>query len=411
MKYHLHYIKLLLLMFCIGGAVSACKDYDDEKKESDKPELTIFIHQPYSGLESYLDHDLQEVNKALRNNPEICKKINILYFRNNYITGKLYKKNYHIDPTTGEESIEDVLLKEYPLSQTDYTTFSGLHQILSDVVSIGKTDKYGMVIGCHGSGWIPTKEDKSSRAASGDKVIRKVFGKIDNDTYNATYKTLGKAIEATGKKMEFILVDDCYSQNIEVAYDLRNASNFLIASITEMGGDGQDYETAIPHLLEGNYKAICDYNKDYYTQVGNPWKTSTISITDCSQVESMVSIMKEIYSSANLNDVDRDALQVFDGYDCEYGYNIFYDFSQYVHLLCNDAPLLAKFDAQMKKLIVYNVFTPEFNSVFFDYGAHHKIPDHNYLRPITTCCGITCSDPCTERQNDWKETSWYKATH
>lgn len=407
MKNSLHYIKLLLLMFCIGGAVSACSDDKKENETPVNPELTIFIHQPKSGLEYHLDNDLKEVNKALLNNPDIRKRVNILYFRNSDITGKLYKKTYRKDSNTGQEYIEDVLQKEYPLSKTDYTTFSGLHQILSDVVSIGKTDKYGMVIGCHGSGWIPTKEDKSSRAANDTKVIRKSFGKTDDDNYDTTYKTLGKAIEATGKKMEFILVDDCYSHNIEVAYDLRNACHFLIASITEIGPEGQDYETAIPRLFEGNYKGICDDNITYFTKAGNPWKTSTLSVSDCSQVEQMASIMKEIYSSTNLNEVDRNVLQVFDGYDCYIRYyNVFYDFSQYVHLLCNDAALLAKFDAQIQKLIVYNVHTPEFNSVYFS-----KQYSSDYLRPIKTCCGITCSDPCTELLSKWKETDWYKATH
>lgn len=401
-------------MFCIGGAVSACQRHenDAEKKETPvNPELTIFIHHPKSGLEGALNSDLQEVNKALLKNPEIRQKVNILFFQNNDISGKLYKKIYRKDSNIGNEYIEDVLQKEYPLSQTDYTTFSGLHQILSDVISIGKTDKYGMVIGCHGSGWLPTKEDKSSRAASGNKVIRKSFGITSNDKYDTTYKTLGKAIEATGKKMEFLLVDDCYSQNIEVAYDLRNACKFLMGSVTEMGADGQDYETAIPRLFEGNYKAICDDNIRYYTQgTGKSWGTSTVSLVDCSQVEQMASIMKEIYISTNLNNVERSKPQVLDGYDCEIGYNIFYDFSQYIHLLCNDASLLAKFDAQMQKLIVYNVFTTEFNSYFFHEG-HHHVMDANYLRPIKTCCGITCSDPCTEKQAEWKETDWYKATH
>lgn len=396
-------------MFCIGGAVSACSEKNDEKEPPVDPELTILIHQPKSGLENYLNQDLQEVNKVLLNNPEIRKKVNILYFRNNTTKGTLYKKTYHKDSDSGQEYIEDVIQHEYPLSQTDYTTFSGLHQILSDVISIGKTEKYGMVIGCHGSGWLPTKEDKSSRAASDTKVIRKSYGVTQDDKYDTTYKTLGKAIEATGKKMEFLLVDDCYSQNIEVAYELRNACDFLIASVTEMGADGQDYETAIPNLFAANYKAICDDTFAYYTKPANSWGTATLSVIDCSYAEQMATIMKDIYRNTNPSDVNRSSVQVLDGYDHYlYGYNIFYDFSDYVHQLCKQQNLIADFEAQLNKLIVYNVYTPEFNSAFFDGYYHDGKP---YLRPIRTCCGITCSDPCTERQAEWKETDWYKATH
>ncbi len=420
MKKSLYYIKLLLLMFCIGGAVSACKDHDDEKN-SDKPELTIFIHQPYSGLESYLDRDLREVNTALLNDPELCNKVNILFFRNNEIKGSLYKKVYHFAKNTGLAYIEDVLQKEYPLSQTDYTTFSGLNQILSDVISIGKTDKYGMVIGCHANGWIPTTEDKSSRAFdnihtdtytstnSEARSKRKVFGRTNNDRYDTTYKTLGKAIEATGKKFEFILIDDCNSQNIEVAYDLRNACNYLIGSVTEIGADGQSYDTAIPNLFAANYKAICDDTYTFYTKPGNTWGTATLSVIDCSQTDQMAAIMKRIYSNSDPSEVKRSSVQVLDGLDHYlYGYNFFYDFSDYVHQLCKDKNLIADYEAQLKKLVIYNVFTPEFNSAYFDgYYRDGK----QYRRPINTCCGISCSDPCTEKHTEWMDTSWYKATH
>ncbi|MCQ2254979.1 MAG: clostripain-related cysteine peptidase [Bacteroidaceae bacterium] len=413
MKENLYYIKLLLLMFCIGGAVSACKDYDEEKKESAKPELTIFMHQPYSGLEFYLNRDLEEVNQALLDNPELTKRINILFFRNDEITGRLYKKVYQKNKTTGEDFIEDVLLKEYPLSQTDYTSFSGLNKIISDIITIGKTEKYGMVIGCHSNGWLPTITDKSSRANNNilqaQTSKRKVFGRTSTEDFDTTYKTLGKAIEATGKKFEFILVDDCNSQNIEVAYDLRNACHYLIGSVTEIGADGQSYDTTIPNLFAANYEAICDNTLDYYTQPGNNWGTATLSVVDCSQAEQMASIMKAIYNQSDAATVNRSSVQVLDGYDhFLYGHNIFYDFSDYVHKLCDDQNLIADFEAQLQKLVIYNVFTPEFNSCFFDGYYRDGKP---YRRPIATCCGISCSDPCTEKLSEWKETAWYIATH
>ena len=393
-------------MFCIGGAVFACKENEVDNK-SYKPELTIFFHQPYSGLEYYLNRDLDEVNKALLEHPELIKKLNILYFRNNEISGKLYKKEYRKNKATGEAFIEDVLQKEYPLSQTDYTSFSGLHKIFSDVISIGKTDKYGMIIGCHANGWLPTTEDKSSRASYNNK--RKVFGRTSSDMYDTTYKTLGKAIEATGKRFEFILIDDCNSQNIEVAYDLRNSCHYLIGSVTEIGAEGQQYETAIQNLLAANYSAICDNTLAYYTQPGNSWGTATLSVIDCSQAEHMATIMKDIYKNSDPSDVKRSDVQILDGYDhFLYGYNIFYDFSDYVHILCKDQTLIANFDSQLKKLVVYNVYTPEFNSCFFDGYYRDGKP---YLRPLTTCCGISCSDLCSEKQTEWKETDWYKATH
>lgn len=414
MQKSLYYIKLLLLVLCIGGAVSACKKSDDEK-DSAKPELTILFHQPLSGLEYYLNKDLQEVNNALLNNPELSKKVNILYFRNDELVGKLYQKVLQQDPKTGELSVEDVEKKVYSLSQLDYTATSGLHQILSDVMSIGKTEKYGMVIGCHANGWIPTDEDKSSRANNNNiaekRITKRTFGKTNIDKYSTTYKTLGKAIEKTGKKLEFVLIDDCNSQNIEVAYDLRNACHYLIGSVTEIGANGMQYETTVPYLIAANYRAICDDTYAYYTAPDNSWGTATISVVDCSQTEQMALIMKEIYKKAGDVSVDRSSIQVLDGYDyplANLGYNIFYDFADYVRNLCTDANLLSQFNAQLSKLVVYNVYTPKFNSCFFDNFDEEGYP---YLRPLTSCCGISCSDLCSEKRTEWQQTAWYIATH
>jgi len=411
MQKSLHYIKLLLLVLCIGGAVSACKKSDDEKK-SVKPELTIFIHQPRSGIESYLDKDLEEVDKALLGNPELSQKVNVLYFRNNADSGKLYQKVYTKNKKSGLVTIENILKKEYPLAQTDYTSPTGLHQILSDVMSIGQTEKYGMVIGCHANGWLPSSITKSRADINTYQArnSKKVFGMTDNVKYDTSYETLARAIEQTGKKLEFLLIDDCNSQNIEVAYELRNACHYLIGSVTEIGIDGQSYDKVIPYLYAANYSAICDNTLSYYTATGNKWGTATLSVVDCSQAEQMAIVMKEINKTCSAASVTRGDVQVLDGYDQYYriGYNVFYDFSDYVHNLCSDDNMIARFESQLNRLIVYNIYTDKFNSCFFET---YDFDGNPYLRPLIKCCGISCSDLCSERQTEWQQTAWYIATH
>ena len=397
MKTTLKYIKLLLLVFCIGGAVSACKD-DDDEEEVRQPELTIFMHQPKSGLEYALSRDLEEVNRALLANLELEKKINVLYFRSDTKTGSLYKKPLAKDAKSGENYIKDVLLKEYSLESINYTTENGLQQILSDVISIGQTERMIMVLGCHGTGWLPTYEDKSQKI----KQKFKVYGTNIDKKYDTTFQTLGNAIEATGKQFEAIVMDICLSQNIEVAYDLRNSCHYLIGSITEVGKNGLPYEDVIPNLYTKNFSAVCDKAIEYYQKPDNTWKTATFSVIDCNEVEPMADIIKQI-NCAETNTVDRSTIQTFDGLDCtkEYGFNVLYDFSDYIHHYCGNKELLTKFDNQMKKLVVYNAFTPNFNADCFQ---------NYYLRPIKTCCGVTSSALCTEMQKEWQETNWYKRT-
>ncbi|MCF0243897.1 MAG: hypothetical protein HUK06_03910 [Bacteroidaceae bacterium] len=385
-------LRLMLGIVCCS-LLFACSDNLDEPEEPVVvPELTIFLHQPYGIDVGYLNGDLSEIDAAMKKHSEL-RKVNILYFRSNTISGSLYKKYYDKD-AQGQVVIRDSLLKSYPFSSVDYTTYSGLKTILSDVISIGKTEKIGMVIGCHSNGWLPTLEDKSSRA----------FGTTRQDKYDTTFKTLSKAIESLGKKFEFVLTDCCLCQNIEVAYDMRNTCKYLIGSVTEIGSSGQNYEKLIYRLYKEDYAGTCDDSYETYYKVTS-WNSATLSVVDCSQVDNMAAVMKRIYKTSK--DVERTELQVFDGYDyaSNFGYNVFYDFAEYVSKSCTESSLLADFNAVMSKLVTKNVYTPTYNSAFFPPQLSGT------GRKIRTCCGLSCSDPCTDRYDSLKETNWYKATH
>ena len=62
--------------------------------------------------------------------------------------------------------------------------------------------------------------------------------------------------------MEYILFDDCYMSSIEVAYELKDVADYLIASTCEVMAYGMPYATMGKHLLgTPDYRAICD---DFY---------------------------------------------------------------------------------------------------------------------------------------------------
>lgn len=403
----------VLLVFFTSGIFVSCRDYENEEENKFNPQLTIFIHQPTTkganpDLTSYMNTDLKEVDEAIKNG--LSKKANVIYFRSDLSMGNLYKKELTKD-SDGKPVVTDKLLKQYPIVETDYTTLSGLKRILSDVVAVGKTEKYGMIIGSHADGWIPTIEDKSSRTTASNKGIMKSFGQGYHGDYDTTYETLGMAIDEIGKQFEFILLDNCYSQNIEVAYDLRNACKYLIGSVTEIGAAGQNYKECLPLLADANYKAVCENYYNLYKDAPN-WKSATLSVIDCSYLREMAILMKQINESKT-NTVDRSAVQVLDGYDhSDYKYNIFYDLGDYVNHYCAVDMLNYSFNVVLSKLVVANYYTENFNSIHFD-GLIDIVDGKMFpmMRPIKTCSGVTCSDLCTQKQEDLKKTSWYFATH
>ncbi len=399
--------RFLLLTLLLSSFLLSCSHDNDEPEPQAPAEFTFLIFQPTTrganpDLTPYMDQDLREVDQAVKNG--LTRKANVIVFRGDLNISKLYRKELRKN-SQGRDTVVNVLLREYPVVETDYTSFTGLKRILTDVIAEGKTEHIGMTIGCHADGWLPTTEDKSARAP-----MMKSYGQGYHGDYDTTYKTLAKAIEATGRKFEFILLDNCYSQNIEVAYDLRNACRFLLGSVIEIGSDGLDYNQNLPLLLQADYKTVCQNFVDYYA--GSQWASAAFSAIDCSYLDQMAALMKLINASSSPFKGDRGSLQVFDGYDFRFGYyyNVFYDFGDYVTHLCSDPALLSQYHALLSQMVVANVHTPSFCSMYFPPAKidGQQVPR---MRDIRTCSGITCSDPCTELAADWQKTSWYMATH
>ena len=132
-------------------------------------------------------------------------------------------------------------------------------------------------------------------------------------------------------QMEYILFDDCYMHNIEVAYELRNATDYLIASTSEIMIYGMPYDRMTKYLL-GNpdYGKVCEEFNSFYTAYTTP--CGTIGVSKMSEMEDMVSLMKQINQSCTFDTSKRNTIQDLDGYT----ETIFYDFGDYGNkLTCN----------------------------------------------------------------------------
>lgn len=291
-------------------------------------------------------------------------------------------------------------LKRYGTS--GFTTVEGITGILNDVQEFAPAPVYAMIIGSHGMGWLPvdgTQADSLFRMKKHweyqEQPLTRYFGGLTRE-FQTDVGTLARGIVGAGVKMEYILFDDCYMSSVEVAYELKEATRFLIASTSEMMAYGMPYATVGEFLL-GNpdYGSLCEGFHDFYSTY-EMMPCGTLAVTDCSELDNMAAIMKSINDRYVFDDSLQGELQGLDGYTPV----IFYDFADYVLTLCSDPVLTARFREQLERLVPYKTHTGKFYS-------RTKGP-----LPIHTFSGITISDPSTNPMALLKgTTSWYKATH
>ena len=156
------------------------------------------------------------------------------------------------------------------------------------------TRDYGLVLWGHADGWII--ESDSVAAA------RRAYGRDTGD--NTTSKTKGKwlnipsmrqALEATGVHWKFIFCDCCNMQAIEAAYELRNLTDYIIASPAEITGSGAPYDVIVKDFyLQDDNSLVTSLCSDYHAQADYVGGHLPISAIRTSEVEQLASATRRV---------------------------------------------------------------------------------------------------------------------
>lgn len=372
-------------------------------------ENTVFVYMPWSGspgsLHSFFQKNLSDIKQAVADQGGLGDKHLIVFISDSPSKGSLIKVKYQQG-----DCVDDTLaVFNNTLASQQLNTANWITTLLKRVQAYAPARSYSMIVGCHGMGWIPA----SSRARS--RYTTYAFGTHDaerlpltrwfgGETYKTDISTLDKGIEQSGiGKMEYILFDDCYMSTVEVAYELRHSTKHIIACPTEIMAHGMPYDLLWNELSKSSpdYGSICNTFYNFYSSYAYPY--GTIGVTDCSQIDGMVDIMKEINNSANLVSVSESDVQIMDGFQPA----MFFDMGDYVRKIARHEPaLLARFERQLNLLVPYKRNTPSF---FTDV----RNPGVGDVLPINTYSGITISDLSsnTTVTHALALSPYYKATH
>lgn len=367
--------------------------------EKDEPDIvttsrkTLFMYLPWSSnLTTNFYTNISDMEECIKKRGLKDEKV-VVFMSSSSTEASMFEIVYK------NGKCERKTLKSY--TNPSFTTAEGITSILNDMKTFAPASIYAMTIGCHGMGWLPVDRMKTMSVSSvkmhwdyEGKPLTRYFGGLTSE-YQTDISTLAKGIADAGIKMEYILFDDCYMSSIEVAYELRNVADYLIASASEIMAYGMPYAVIGEYLLDDlDFQAVCDGFYDFYSAYSMPY--GTLAVTVCAELEDLATIMKKINTDYIFDESSENALQRMDGYTPI----IFYDYGDYVEKLCKDPVLLERFEQQLSRAVPYKVHTDYFYSV-----TKGRVP-------IYTFSGITTSDPSkhslTVSKND---TEWYRATH
>ena len=379
-------------------------DLEVKQHVANTPQTIIFYFMGRS-LADYFERNITGALRALSGDIQNNSRI-LCYIQNTTTDASFYELRY--DAECGEAVREKIGDCSVPTVYEE----GMMRKQLKRLIEFAPAERYSLVLGSHGKGWIPKEQTRLRMGLGYDTLWKQVEGALPTrhvgDSAATQYDTTELAAElaGTGVKFEYILLDNCFMSNIEALYDLRHNADWFIASPTEVMASGFPYEKVLPLLLTNNgssydLPAVCKTYVDYYMQNSGSSQSACVALIEAAQLESLAAATKAVNAAALRSDFSIDNVQTYHGiHSSHMPVHIFYDVEDYVRQSCSDAAAVDAFIAQMARTVTSRHHTPSYYSAY--NGA---------MNPINYYSGVSTSASVEAYEEAWKQTEWYKATH
>lgn len=412
------FIFAIVSIIGLGSCTEEAVDVDKVNKQ------TILVFLPWTGGNSSIG-----LTKALSNNIDsICAGITdkkglnntrvLVFFSNNANNSTLFDLTYN-DVT---KEVSRTPIKTYEGSA--YNSANGFADLLNEVRQNAEALNYALIIGGHGCGWscaddwinypnqaksfntqqtFDTSFSGIQFGADPNNPTTRFFGSVDRKENSIDLSTLAEGIKQSGIKMQYILFDVCYMGNVETAYELKDVTNYFIATSSEIMAKGIPYRSMWSYLngTTPNYSSLVNGIVNFYKNSNAPY--CNMAAIDCRQLDALANVMKEINQKYTLDTtIPLDSIQPLDGFSP----HLSYDMAVYVDSLKPSGYLKEQFSNQLKKTVKAAAHTD------YAYTAL-KLMYPEVTIKIKNYCGLSISDPSQHPVaiRGKEKTSWWKATH
>ncbi len=341
--------KLMTLLAMLALVLAGCKnDEPDTPPTPARRTILVYMVATNSLGNNHRDlQDLDEMDQAVEAGAlDGCR---LLVYRVGPESD--YPTLFEIKQNKKGRAVHDEL-EAYAATEGASVTPARMREVIDDMRADAPASEYGLVLWSHGTGWA---QSITTRAAA----PRRLFG--DDNGAHMTLTELAQGIPAG--LFRWIYADVCYMGCVEVAYELRDRCQQLVAYPTEIPAKGMPYDLTLPLLCKptAQLAQACQATYDYYNVMTDQNRTFAGVVVDCTQLDAMADVCRRIQADAR-------PLASTSGLQC---YNIngsrfFFDFLQYYQTIC-PAELQDELTNIYNKAVVYKVATPAiFNRVLID---------------------------------------------
>lgn len=276
------FLEVLLVLCCMASCRELTVVPDDESHYT----RTIVVYIVAENSLSYGNYHEQDI-------VEMCNAVNCVPAHSHmvvYVDDDESPRIFSI-----EKDKDGVVRRDIKVfnEERDSASPETLREVMEIIVNEFPSDSYGLVMWSHGEAWLPSQRtlQRSICVDNGINSYSNAGSKMDIDEMRDALSVF--------PKFDFILFDACFMQAIEVAYELRDVANYLIASPAEIPNPGAPYDLMMPSMFTFPFDAegvIDAYYTYYNSQVvsvvpgGDERFGITLSVIDCNQLDALAAI-------------------------------------------------------------------------------------------------------------------------
>lgn len=382
----------ILLWMCCSFLLVACEGDDPTPDPPVYGSRTVLVYLAAdNSLSNQVSADLKEMKAGVAKLGD--SNVHLLVYID---TGgsprlvELKKKN--------GEVVED-LIKTYE-SRNSVGTAETI-EIFNEVFSSGKfpAESYGLVYWSHGDGWVPNTLPSS----------RWVGQDTGNGIYYMNIADLVTILKSA-PHFDFILFDACFMQSIEVAYAVRNYTDYYIGSPTEIPGPGARYDILVPAMFAEGDVALktatayyTPYEETYTGKIpvtNDDWTAGvSVSLLKSSELERLANITKEVLSGTLSNAELRSKVYDYDKrfYSSHVGY---YDMVEMMRLLTDNSGFIAWKQVYDAAVPYWDTTPMNFSGFIYDVFSMEGTNGVSHFIPSSNSSAINSA---------YRSTEWYEA--
>ena len=286
--------KLLNIFLSLAAllALAACGNSDEPQPTPEpEPEIssrTVLVYMVAdNNLGSYLNSsDLKEMTEGVAQHGLNGGRL-LVYHNRRYTAAGNPPLLLDITPT-GIDT-----LKTYPDDPSIYSVeISRMREVLADMKSFAPDNDYGMIFWGHATAWMTHGSSDITESVAAPK--KRSYGSDRNK-----WMTLSSMAEALkDEKFSFIYFDCCLMGTVEVAYELRDITPYIVASPTEVEGEGMPYSLNIPAFFATDKPDVIGMATNTFEYYNNRLSSSCqMVVIDTSTLDALADATRKVFAT------------------------------------------------------------------------------------------------------------------